>query len=180
MDRPAGRYRGPAIALHWIIAALVLAMIPVGFAMVQQGLPRSLQNALFIAHKNTGVIVGLLVLARVIYRLRRPAPPLPASIPPLQRRVAEASHLLLYVVMVVMPLSGYVRVRAGGFPIEGLDRLGIGTLIPRSDALAEVAKAVHFAGALVFVALLAMHVGAALMHLVIKRDGVFQRMRPWR
>jgi cytochrome b561 len=174
------RYRTPAILLHWATALLILAMIPAGFLMIQQGLPRPIQNSLFIFHKNFGVLVGMLVLVRLVWRLRNPPPPLPASVPPLQRRIADASHVLLYAAMVVMPVSGYVRVRAGGFPIEALDRLGITSMIPRSDALAEAAKSVHWIAALLLSALVAAHVGAALHHLVVKRDGVFQRMLPGR
>ena len=77
-----------------------------------------------------------------------------------------------------MPLAGYIRVRAGRFPIEGLDALGIGTLVPRSEALANAAKALHFYGAYAIAALIAIHIGAALLHGLILRDGVFARMWP--
>jgi cytochrome b561 len=77
-----------------------------------------------------------------------------------------------------MPVAGYVRVRAGGFPIEWLDALGLPTLVPRSDQLAEVAKNIHYSGSLVLAALVALHVGAALYHGMFRRDGVFSRMWP--
>ena len=77
-----------------------------------------------------------------------------------------------------MPLAGYVRVRAGGFPIEALDAMGIPTLVPRSEVLAEFAKAVHFYGAYAITILVAMHIGAATYHGMVRRDGVFSRMWP--
>lgn len=174
------RYKTPARWLHWSVAALVLAMLPVGFLMVQQGLSRPLQNGLFLFHKNTGVIVALLVLARLVYRWRNPPPPLPRDVPLWQRRVSGWTHGILYGLIVLMPVSGYVRVRAGGFPIEMLDAMGIGTFLPKSEALANAAKSVHYAGAWALALLVALHVGAALQHAVIKRDGIFQRMWPTR
>jgi cytochrome b561 len=178
MIDPGAGYRTPARLFHWIIAILVLLMIPAGFVMVQQGLPRGLQNALFIFHKNVGVVILLLVIARLAYRRFNPPPPLPQSMPHLQHRIAGASHAALYALLLVMPLAGYIRVRAGGFPIEWLDALGVPTLVPRSDALAEVAKTVHYFGAFAIAALVALHVGAALFHGIVRRDGVFSRMWP--
>jgi cytochrome b561 len=178
MTDPASGYRTPARLLHWIVAVLVLMMIPAGFVMVQQGIPRGLQNTLFIFHKNMGVVILLIVIARLAYRRFNPPPPLPEAMPHLQRRIAELSHLALYTLLILMPLAGYIRVRAGGFPIEWLDALGAPTLVPRSDALAEAAKTVHYFGALAITALVALHVGAALFHGIVRRDGVFSRMWP--
>ncbi len=171
-------YTLTARVLHWAVALLVLAMLAIGFLMVQEGWSRTVQNTLFIAHKNTGVIVGILVLLRIAYRIVTPPPPLPATIPGWQRRVSAWTHGILYTLIFLMPLSGYVRVRAGGFPIELLDRLGIGTLLPKSDLLANTAKTLHYVGALALAALVAIHIGAALQHALVKRDGVFQRMWP--
>lgn len=177
---PAHRtsYTFTARLLHWVVAAFILAMLVVGLLMVQDGWSRPVQNTLFIFHKNTGVIVALLVMIRIIYRLRTPPPPLPKEIAPWQRKVSAWTHGILYMLIILMPVSGYIRVRAGGFPIELLDRLGIGTLLPKSDALANAAKSLHYAGAWALAALVALHIGAALQHALIKRDGIFQRMWP--
>lgn len=78
--------------------------------------------------------------------------------------------------MIAMPIAGYVRVKAGGFPIESLDAWGVASLVPRSDALAKSAKAAHYAGALAFAGLVTLHIGAALYHAIVLRDGVFARM----
>ena len=171
-------YRPLARALHWLTAILVIATIPVGAVMVQEGLPRALQNGLFIFHKNVGVILILLVLLRLIYRAAHAPPPLPASVPDWQRKVAGLTHGLLYLLLLVMGVSGYVRVAAGGFPIETLDALGVPPLAPRSDALAETAKAVHFYVRFALIALILLHVGAALQHLFSRADGIFARMWP--
>ena len=171
-------YRRPARWLHWIMAALVLLMIPAGLIMVQKGLARPVQDALYLFHKNTGVILLGLLVIRLIHRRRHPAPDLPATLPHWQRRAAHLSHMALYVLLLVMPVSGYIRVRAGGFPIEGLDAIGIGTLVPKSENLANAASAVHQAAAFLLIALIALHVAAALQHAMLRRDGVWSRMWP--
>lgn len=172
------RYSAPARLIHWLMAGLILLMIPAGFVMVQPGLDRGLQNTLFIFHKNVGVLLLLLIVVRVGWRLLHAPPPLPATVPGWQARIAHLSHLALYALMVALPVAGYVRVRAGGFPIESLDALGLPSLVPRSDALAEVAKTIHYGAALAIVTVLAAHIGAALFHGIVKRDGVFSRIWP--
>ncbi len=178
MAHTDARYRRPARLMHWIMAALVLATIPAGFVMIQPGIDRSLQNALFVFHKNVGVLLLLLVLVRAAYRWRHPPAPLPAETPGWQRRIAGLSHWALYTLLFVMPVAGYVRVKAGGFPIETLDALGLPSLVLRSDALAEIAKTIHYAGGIAIAGLVALHIAAAAYHGVLRRDGVFSRMWP--
>jgi cytochrome b561 len=168
----------PARLLHWTMAVLVLATIPAGFVMVQPGLDRETQNALFIFHKNVGVLLLLLVIVRLVYRGLNSPPPLPSSVPPLQQRIAHASHMAIYLLLVVMPVAGYVRVRAGGFPIESLDALGIPAIVPRSDALAAFAKSTHYVGGIALTVLVVLHCSAAFYHGILKRDGVFSRIWP--
>ncbi|SHJ20751.1 cytochrome b [Wenxinia saemankumensis] len=176
----AGRYRGPAQALHWLTALLVLSTLPAGAIMVEEGLDRSVQDALYLYHKNVGIVILLLVVLRLIYRAIHPAPPLPGHVPPWQRRIAGATHGLLYALVLVMTVSGYLRVEAGDFPIELLDALGVPPLVPLSDDLAGAAQAVHFYARFALIALVLLHAGAALHHLLVARDGVFQRMWPAR
>lgn len=173
-------YRPPARWLHWITAAAVLLMIPAGLIMTREGIPRPLQDALFLFHKNTGVVLVPVILARIAYRLTHRPPPLPVSVPGWQRRAAGLSHALLYVLLVVMPVSGFVRVRSGGFPIELLDRLGAGPWLAKSERLADIAQGIHAAGAFVLIAVLALHIAAAAQHALIRRDGVWSRMWPVR
>ena len=180
MQTQSGGYAVPQRAIHWIMALLILPMIMAGFVMIQQGLPRSVQNSLFFFHKNIGVLLLFLAVLRLVIRLRNPAPRLPLQLPAWQGRLAATSHGLLYVLICLMPLSGYIRVRAGGFPIEMLDRLGVPSLVPRSDALAAVAKTVHEYGAYGLAAMLTLHIAAALYHALILRDGTFGRIWPLR
>jgi cytochrome b561 len=120
----------------------------------------------------------VLILVRLLYRWRNPPRLRPVALPAIQELAAKATHVALYAMLLIMPLSGYIRVRAGGFPIEALDALGLPALVPRSDALAEVAKTVHFYAAYGIIVLIAMHVGAAAFHGLIRKDGIFSRMWP--
>jgi cytochrome b561 len=178
VPNPTTEYRRVARLFHWGMAALVLAMIPAGMTMVQPGIDRSLQNTLFIFHKNAGVLVLVLVVLRLLYRWRHPPAPLPDDVPGWQHRAAGLSHAALYALLVIVPVAGYVRVKAGGFPIETLDRLGVPPLVARSDALAETAKTIHYFGGIALGLLVGLHIAAAVYHGVVRKDQVFARMWP--
>lgn len=172
-----GKYAQLTRFLHWIVAIMVIATIPIGVIMLQEGLARPTQNLLFILHKNGGVILLLLVVLRIVWRLVVPAPPMPAHIPGWQARIAKTVQFGMYTMLLVMAVSGYVRVRAGGFPIEMLDPLGLPGFVPRSDDLAATAKAIHANARFLLVGLILLHVGAGMKHL-LARDGVFGRIWP--
>jgi cytochrome b561 len=123
-------------------------------------------------------LLFFLVLARVAYRWRYPPPPLPESVPVWQRRLAALSHGLLYALLIALPIAGYIRVKAGGFPIETLDAMNIPSLVPRSEALADTAKAVHYVAGVAIACVIGIHIAAATFHALILRDGVFSRMWP--
>ncbi len=176
MIQTVSRYRLSQRLLHWVSALLVIATIPAGLIMVQEGLARPTQDSLFLFHKNAGVVIFLLVLARIAYRIANPAPPLPASLPRWQKAASHAVHGLLYVLLLVMAISGYIRVNAGGFPLEGLDALGAPRFVPRSDELAETAKAIHATVKFPLIVLIQLHILAALYHGIVRKDGVFSRM----
>jgi cytochrome b561 len=171
-------YGTTARMFHWIVAILILATIPAGGIMVQEGLDRAVQDRLFIFHKNVGVLLLLLMLVRLAWRYLNPPPPLPASVSPGTARIAGLTHAALYVLVIFMAVTGYVRVTMGGFPIESLAAIGLHPLLPRNDAISEMAKTAHFYGRFALIAVILAHFGGAMMHLVIKRDGVFRRMWP--
>ncbi len=171
------RYGLVSRLFHWITVLLVLVMIPVGFLMIQE-IPRSLQDPLFIVHKSLGPLVLIVVLLRLGWRLLNPPPPLPLSVSGPQRFAAEAVHLGLYVLLIVMATSGYVRVTTGGFPIESLRALGIPPLFPKNEAVAKVAERIHFTAIWGLLLLIALHIGAAVWHGIVRRDGIVGRMWP--
>lgn len=163
--------------LHWVTALMVFAMIPAGLVMSEVD-SKPVQDTLFLFHKNGGAVLILLLAFRLIWRATHRAPPLPDSLPAIQKLAAHATHVALYFILIVMALSGYVRVRAGGFPVELLDAIGVPSMIPRDDALAATAKAIHANAKFALGLLIALHVGAAAYHGLIRKDGVFSRMWP--
>ena len=170
-------YDTTARIVHWTVALLVIMMIPAGLIMTS-GVDRSLQNVLFAFHKSVGSILLLLIAFRIVWRLTHPVYPLPASVGAMQRLAAHATHFGLYFFLIVMTVSGYVRVTTGGFPIELFDALGIPPLFPRSETVANTAKAIHAVAKYGLMLLIVMHVGAAVFHGLLLRDGVFSRMWP--
>ena len=99
-----------------------------------------IQDPLFIFHKNAGALLIVLLALRLVWRATHRAPPLPDSLPTIQKFAARATHVALYLLLIVMAVSGYVRVRAGGFPVELLDAIGVPNFVPRDDELAQTAK----------------------------------------
>ena len=152
-------------------------MIPVGLTMVQD-VPKPTQDKLFVLHKGLGSIFLVLILARLGWRLFHPPPPLPVSVPKAQRRAAALVHGALYLLLVVMAVSGYVRVVTGGFPIELLNMLGIPPLLPKDPAVSKIASGVHAVAKSALIVVIALHVGAALYHALVRRDGILARMWP--
>ena len=104
-------------------------------------------------------------------------PPAP-TLPPAQARIAGLTHWAIYAALIALPVLGYIRVRAGGFPIETLDALGLPPLVPRSEPLANLAKSLHALAGFALAGLVLMHMGAAAYHGLIRRDGIFSRMWP--
>ena len=170
-------YGTVARLFHWVTALLILAMLPVGTIMVREGLARPTQDMLFIFHKNVGVILLLLILLRLGWRLLNPPPPMPATVPDWQESVSTWVHRALYGMVIFMTVTGFVRVSAGGFPIEMLDWMGVPRL-PRAEGVAELAKSAHFLGKFILLALIVLHIGGALYHALVRRDGVMRRMWP--
>lgn len=173
------RYHPVSIALHWIIVVLVLAQLALGWWMIE--IPKNPPGPRawwFNVHKSIGLTIGALMLARLGWRLRHRAPPLPASMPSWQKTAAHTSHFLLYACLILQPLWGYLGSSFTRYPIQYF-----GVTLPHwgwdSPALKDVFSALHLGTACLLMAVLAVHVAAALKHLVVDRDGVFQRMWPW-
>lgn len=177
---PAG-YSSTAKFLHWATAFGVFGMLPVGLYMVWRGQRTNFDeatNALYSGHKLTGFILLWLIALRILYRARRGAPPPAASLTSFERAASGAVHHLLYVLLPITPLLGWAGTSAyGALDVFGL--FSLPPLLPANQALGETILKIHGYAALTLAALVAAHVGGALMHGVIKRDGVMNRMIGW-
>ncbi len=158
--------------LHWLMAVLILAMLFVGVSMISDLSPR--HTWLLSLHKAIGLALLLLVLVRIVLRLAVPHPPLPADLPTVQRLAAGASHLLLYGLMLAMPLIGWGMLSAGGYPLP----LHLPALLPHDLQLYAVLRQAHGWLAYVLFATVLVHLGAALVHGLVRRDGVLRSMSP--
>ena len=169
-------YTRTAKGLHWLMAVLILGLLVLGLYMHELPLsPRKLQ--LYAWHKWAGVTVFALVWLRLAWRLSHPAPPLSEALSPLNRRAAHAGHTLLYVLMVAIPLSGWLMSSAKGFQTVWFGVLPIPDLLARDPALGEFLAGVHQVLNLSLMATLLGHVCAALWHHFIHHDDTLRRMR---
>jgi cytochrome b561 len=176
METPA-RYHTVAIALHWLIAIGVLVMIGLGWSMtdIPKGTPE--RAYYFNLHKSIGSTIGLLVLIRLWWRLTHRPPALPASMPAWEVSAARITHGLLYACLVVMPLVGFL---ASNFTKYGVKYFGIqvGPFFAENQGLRDALQEVHEIVSYLLVVLIVVHILAAFKHLLLDKDGVFQRMLP--
>ncbi|WP_255428238.1 cytochrome b [Ramlibacter cellulosilyticus] len=166
-----------AVALHWIVALALVGQVLLGWYVheIPRGTPA--RGWWINLHKSTGLLLGLLVLFRLGWRLRQGAPARVTGLPAWQRYAAGASHALLYACMLALPLTGYL---ASNFSRHGIKFFNTALLPPwgaDDKAVYAALNGAHVALTWVLVALVALHVLAALTHLV-RRDGVFARMVP--
>jgi cytochrome b561 len=179
------RYDGVAMALHWLTALAVLGLLVVGLVMTDLPRGSALQFVLFQGHKSVGITVLLLTVARLAWRLAHRPPPLPASMPPWERAAAHAGHLGLYLFLLAMPLTGWALVSASPLNIPTVlygvlpwPHLPILATLADKKPVAAALATTHGALAWILIALLVVHVGAALRHHVLLKDDVLRRMVP--
>ncbi|HWG30482.1 MAG TPA: cytochrome b [Steroidobacteraceae bacterium] len=174
-DQVATHYTTVAVILHWLIALALIGQIAFGWFL--DSVPRGTPARGFYVnlHKSTGLTLAVLIVARVAWRLAHRPPPLPALMRPWERDAAQWSHAALYACMIGMPLSGYI---ASNFSKYGVKLFNVLTLPPWGVDDAQtysIFNTTHVVLSYVFVALIVVHILAALKH-AIARDGVFSRM----
>jgi len=174
----SGRYTLTAQALHWITAALMFVVLPVAWVMVNVPKSAEFRDLLFTLHKSVGLTIVLLVAVRIAWRAQHPVPPLEVGLARWEKVAASGSHLVLYVVLVGMPISGYLLDAAGGYSISYFGLFSV-PLLPKSPALASAATWVHVAvGQWLVYTLIFLHIAASIWHISVRRDGVLDRMLP--
>ena len=176
LENTRERWGSVQIGLHWMIAALILLVqVPAGITMVWSS-PGALQNFLYNVHKNVGLIVFLLACFRLAWRWRHPVPYLPADLPSWQATAARATHALLYALLFLLPITGFLYTALGGFPVPFLMVWDLAKLVPVNKPVAEVFKIVHIGLTFLLYATAALHVAGALQHHLVRKDGILQRM----
>jgi len=171
------RYTKTAKSLHWLMAVLFFGMLGLGFYM--QGLPLSPDKLkLYSWHKWVGVTVFLLALFRIAWRVTHQPPALPSSMPRLMQIAAHAGHHMLYMLMFLIPLSGWLMSSAKGFQTVWFGILPIPDLIEKNKLLGDLLQTVHVSLNYLFIAVLIGHIGAALKHHFIDKDDILTRMLP--
>jgi len=179
MSQPRQRFSPFARLLHWLMAALILAMLFIGIGMIAS---LSDYHWLLSIHRSLGIIILVLAVARLFYRLFHPAPSLPAGMPGWQRILARASHVVLYALMIALPLVGWAMLSAAREPVVLYGSLYLPPITPQDAALYGGLRETHTVLAFLLFATFLAHLGAALLHAMVFRDGVFQTMAPgqWR
>lgn len=172
------RYSSTAMVLHWVIALAVLGQIAFGWYL--QTVPRlTPERTIFVNfHKSTGLLIGLLILVRLGWRLTHKPPPFPAAMPAWEQSAARVSHALLYACMLVMPIAGYTASNFSKFGVKFFNAVLLPPWGPDDRSVYAAFNALHVTTSYIFVALIAVHVGAALRHLFFARYGIFRRMLP--
>ncbi len=177
-QRHAPRYSAVAIALHWVLALMIVASFCFGLYM--SDLPFSPQRLkLYNYHKWAGVTILALSALRLLWRLGHKPPP-DVAMPAWQRTAAHAAHALMYALFFAVPLAGWAYSNAAGFPVVWFGVLPLPTFVGADKVLAETFKSLHALLAYGLAAIVLLHVAGALKHQLIDRDGLLRRMMPAR
>jgi cytochrome b561 len=171
------RYHPVAKALHWLVALLVAIQFGIAWAMPDIG-PHTTLGGLISLHSTVGALIGVAVLVRISWRLRHSAPGATATEPRWLRAAARVSHGTLYVLLLIVPLLGWAAASAHGWRVMLVPHLALPALLPPGSAAGFLAGDVHTFLAYTLLAIVVIHIAAALYHRLILRDEVLARMLP--
>lgn len=173
------RYTRTARLLHWLAALLIFAGFALGLYMTDLELsPDKLRYYLW--HKWLGITVFLLAAVRLGWRAANPPPTLPGAMPAWQVRAAGAAHGLLYVLMLAIPVSGWIYSSATGVSVTWLNLVDLPNLVPKDREWAKILLLVHRSLNYLLAAVVTVHVAAAFKHHFVDRDDILARMLPGR
>jgi cytochrome b561 len=176
--KQAVSYTRTAIALHWLMALFIFVTFPLGVYMHELALT-PLKLKLISYHKWLGVTILLLAVVRLAWRMTHRPPPLPDSIPLWQQRAASGLHLLLYALLLIIPVSGWLMSSAKGIPVVYLGLFQLPDLLDKDKALGELLAGIHQMLNFGLLLLVGMHIAAALKHHFIEHDATLRRMLPF-
>lgn len=171
------RYSGLAQLFHWVTAALIFSTVPIAWVMANMPEDAASRGTLFMLHKSLGLTILGIVAVRLAWRASHPAPKLDGIIARWEKRSSQISHWLLYIILVGMPISGFIMSAASGHPNEffGLTLPTFG----KNETLMQIGGLIHMViGQWTLYALIIVHVGATVWHTAVRRDLVLDRMLP--
>jgi len=164
--------------LHWGLFGLIIAQFVTEYFM--KSLPKGAEKWWYYdLHKSLGITVLMLVVVRLGWRFSNPVPRPPAGVPPWQRRTAALSHGLLYTLLFMMPVAGFIGSKAGGYKASWFGLFEMPDLFGKDDGINTIAEAIHTYGSYAIYAIVGVHVAAALYHHVVLKDDVLRRMLPF-
>lgn len=159
--------------LHWLMAAMILCMLFLGMFMASSVGPH--YHQLVTLHRPLGIAILILAVVRLANRMLSPVPPLPSDLPPVLKRIATASHILLYGLMIALPLVGWGMLSAGGFPIPLWEQsVLLPPILPHNPLLWSWLRLAHSILAFTLFGLILAHIAAALFHGLIRQDEVLR------
>jgi cytochrome b561 len=163
---------------HWITALLIFAAIVIAWIMIEASRDNPSRLVLFTIHKALGVTIFAIAAFRILWRAANPAPPFPSRVARWEGVFAKISHALLYVVLVGMPLSGFIDSQAGGHAVSFFYLFDLPAIIPQNKTLSKLGETAHDWLQWPLYALIILHILATVWHINIRRDGVLLRMLP--
>jgi cytochrome b561 len=173
------RFDQTSIALHWLTVLLIMAQFMSAWLRDAVDHETSFAMALLTMHRTTGLLTWIVVVARLVWRRYfADLPPFPQSMPKLQQSIARANEYGLYALLFIQPIAGLGDVLFHGRPFA-LMIWEVPVLLEANPAIRSLFVRAHEFGARALVVLIGLHVGAALFHGMVLRDGVLQRMLPW-
>ena len=178
MQQPIARYTLTAMVFHWLIAVLIIGAFTLGVIMTDIPGFSPTKLKYYSWHKWAGVTVLALAALRLLWRLSHPVPEYPDSMKRWEKTAAHHLHLVLYVLMFAVPISGYLYTLSAGVPVVYFGVLPLPVFFEADPALKPVLKSIHYWLTMGMAALVVGHVAAALKHAIIRRDGVMRRMLP--
>jgi cytochrome b561 len=171
----SSRYHGFSILLHWLIALMIIGALAVGLAL--ESLPRDIRPFVINLHKVAGTTILALVVVRILWRFIAKPPALPADLPVLVRGASHAGHAALYLLMLLIPVSGLVMTFYYGYGID-FWLFKVSSPITADKIIGQNAKEAHKILAYIIMGVIGVHVLAALWHHYIRKDTVLHRMLP--
>ncbi|MES2713092.1 MAG: cytochrome b/b6 domain-containing protein [Pseudomonadota bacterium] len=179
---PDGQYNALAKLFHWTTVVLMAIALPAGFLLkyITERDENAYKYAAYAIHESAGLTILFVAILRLLWRRISPPPALPAHLPAVMRRASNAVHHALYAMLIIQPVMGFLATNAFGFPQQGatayLGFIDLPKFMDTHETLGKIFGTIHMIGGYFTAFLLATHIGAAVFHHAIRRDGTLLRM----